>query len=99
MSHRIRRFTAVLAAALMLASVAPTTSFAASSQESANVPVTFDVILLRPVGFVTLGIGTGLFLGTLPLLLITRPTDVGKSADNLVAKPARFLWKDELGGH
>ncbi len=99
MSHRIRRFTAVLAAALMLASVAPTTALGANNGEDANVPVTFDVIMLRPVGFVTLGVGTGLFLGSLPLLLVTRPMDIDKSANNLVAKPARFLWKDELGGH
>jgi len=102
MSNRIRRCTAACAATLMLvATVLPSTALAGPSShgENANASVPFDVIVMRPVGFVTLGIGTGLFLGSLPILLVTRPQDIAKPADNLVGKPARFLWKDELGGH
>ena len=100
MLDRTRRFMAVLAAATMiLAAAMPTTAMADSHGEAASTPVTFDVILMRPVGFVTLGLGTGLFLGTLPLVLVTRPQDIDTSAETLVARPARFLWKDSLGGH
>jgi len=100
MLDRTRRFMAVLAAATMFfAAAVPTTAMAGTQSEAANAPVPFDVLVMRPVGFVTLGIGTGLFLGTLPLVLITRPQDIDKTAENLVARPARFLWKDGLGGH
>lgn len=101
MSNRTRRFLAVAAAALMLASAAvPSTALAAGSHaENANAGVVFDVIVMRPLGFVTLGLGTGLFVASLPILLVTRPQDIAKPADTLVARPARFLWKDSLGGH
>ena len=102
MSNRTRRFMAALAAALMLVGAAvPGTALAQSGShaENANAPVPFDVIMMRPVGFVSLAIGTGLFVGTLPILLVTRPQDIAKPAENLVARPARFLWKDNLGGH
>lgn len=102
MSNRTRRFMAACAAALMLAGTVIPTSVLADSQASAanaNGSVPLDVIVLRPVGFVTLGLGTGLFIGSLPILLVTRPQDIAKPADNLIGKPARYLWKDELGGH
>lgn len=100
MFNRTRRFMAVLAAATMIfAAVMPTTAMADAQGEASNSPVTFDVILMRPVGFATLGIGTALFLGTMPLVLVTRPQDIDVAADTLVARPARFLWKDSLGGH
>lgn len=101
MPNRTRRFMAAIAAAFMLIGTAvPSTAFAAEIQaEAASVPVPFDVILMRPVGFVSLVVGTGLFVASTPLVLITRPQDIGKPAETLVARPARFLWKDSLGGH
>jgi hypothetical protein len=94
------RFMAAIAAAtLLLGAAVPTAAFAQSDAANAPGSVPFDVIVLRPVGFVTLGIGTGIFLGSLPLLLVTRPQDIKKPAEILVANPARYLWKDSLGGH
>jgi hypothetical protein len=56
-------------------------------------------MLLRPAGFVGLVVGTGLFVATLPIVLITRPHEVGTPFRELVAGPARYVWVDPLGGH
>lgn len=100
MIDRTRRFMAVLTAAILLVGAAlPSSALAGNRGEASTVPIIFDVIVMRPVGFATLVTGTGIFVGSLPLLLITRPTDIAKPADTLVGRPARFLWKDSLGGH
>ncbi len=99
MSFELRRTLAALIALLMLGSAVSTTAMAGSQEEVANAPVVFDVLVMRPVGFVTLVLGTGLFLVSTPLILVTRPQEIGKPFDHLVAGPARFLWVDPLGGH
>ena len=100
MIDRTRRFMAALAAAMLLfGAMAPSSAMAATQAEDSTVPVVFDVIIMRPVGFATLLIGTGLFVGSLPILLITRPTDIATPADFFMGRPARFLWKDSLGAH
>ena len=58
-----------------------------------------DVLVLRPVAFVTLVGGTALFLAALPIIAITRPHEIGKPLDLLVLEPARYLWMDPLGSH
>jgi len=69
--------------------------------QSGSDPVspTVDVLLLRPVAFVSLIAGTGLFLISAPIVLITRPHEIGKPFDRLVAEPARYIWMDPLGTH
>ena len=101
MSSRNRRFMAALAATFMLIGTAvPSTVLANELQpDASSVPVPFDVLVMRPVGFVSLVNGTALFAAALPLVLITRPQDIGKPAEVLVARPARFLWRDGLGEH
>ena len=98
MSARIRRLVAALAVALVISSPA-TTALAYSSDENANTPVVFDAMIVRPLGIVTFILGTSLFCAALPLVLVTRPTDIDKPFDALVIKPARFVWVDDLGGH
>ena len=55
--------------------------------------------LLRPAGFVSLVVGTGLFIATSPIVLITRPHEIGKPFKSLVVRPAKYLWVDPIGGH
>lgn len=98
MSARIRRFAAAFAASLMLSSAALPAS-AYIKEEHANTPVVFDAMIMRPIGFMTFLFGTALFTISLPLVAVTRPQDIDKPFDALVAKPAGFVWKDQLGGH
>jgi hypothetical protein len=60
---------------------------------------TVDVLLLRPIAFVTLIAGTALFIVSVPFVAITRPHEIGKPFDTLVAEPARYIWMDPLGTH
>jgi hypothetical protein len=60
---------------------------------------TLDVLLLRPIAFVTLLGGTALFIASVPFVAITRPHEIGKPFDALIAEPARYIWMDPLGTH
>jgi hypothetical protein len=64
-----------------------------------TVSPTVDVLVLRPVALVTLAGGIALFALTLPFVAITRPHEIGRPFDGLVAAPARYLWLDPLGSH
>ncbi len=101
MSNRIRRSVAGLTAALLLVTAAATPALAQtrSQGDAANASPVLDVMLLRPAGFVSLVVGVGLMVVLTPLILITRPQDIGKPFEQLVVKPARFLWVDPIGGH
>ena len=102
MSNRLRRIVAVMAAALLLSSAFSTSAIADTHMmepDSVHAPAALDSLVLRPAGLVGLVLGAGLFLAITPIVLITRPHEIGKPFDELVASPARYLWKDPLGGH
>ncbi len=97
MSNRLRRILAVSFAALLLSSPAMAQTIAQG--DAANAPAVVDVMLLRPVGFISLVVGTVIFLAITPIILVTRPHEIGMPFHDLVARPARYLWRDPLGGH
>jgi hypothetical protein len=101
MYNRFRRIIAVTAAAVLLSAVLSTSGMAqtVSQTDAANAPVAVDVILLRPAGFISLVVGTGLFLASAPIVLITRPHEIGRPFKQLVVRPAKYIWADPLGGH
>jgi len=101
MSIRFRRFMAVMAAVLLFSTVFATAGLAQtrSQADASNAPVAVDVLLLRPVGFLSLIVGTGLFLAMSPIVLVTRPHEIGIPFKQLVVRPAKYLWADPLGGH
>ena len=101
MSIRFRRFMAVMAAVMLLSTVFSTAGMAQtrSQPDAANSPVAVDVLLLRPAGFISLIVGTGLFILACPIVLLTRPHEIDIPFKQLVVRPAKFLWVDPLGGH
>ena len=101
MSNRLRRILAVTAATLLFSTVFSTSGMAQTRAQgdAANAPATVDVLLLRPAGFVSLIVGTGLFLVLSPIVLITRPHEIGTPFKELIVRPAKYLWVDPLGGH
>lgn len=100
MSNRLRRILAVMAATLMLSTTLATSASADVAQgDAANAPAAVDVLLLRPAGFVSLVVGTGLFLASSPIILVTRPQEIGTPFKELVVRPAKYLWVDPIGGH
>jgi len=101
MSNGLRRILAVTAAILLLSTVFSTSGMAQtrSQSDAANAPAAVDVLLLRPAGFISLVVGTGLFLALSPIVLVTRPHEIGTPFKELVVRPAKYLWADPLGGH
>ena len=101
MSNRIRQSAAGLTAALLLVTAAATPAIAQSRTQgdAANASPVLDVMLMRPAGFVSLVVGVGLMVILTPLVLITRPQEINKPFEQLVVKPARFLWVDPIGSH
>ena len=100
MPIRLRRLVAACCAFVFLMGVAaPAYSSDALIAGTDNVSPTVDVLVLRPLGLVSLAAGLGLFVITLPLVAITRPHEIGKPFKTLVAAPARYLWLDPIGSH
>ncbi len=101
---RFRRFLAAACVLVLLIGVAAPAYSASDSVRSmmaGNDPVSpvVDVLILRPVAMVTLIGGSAIFLASVPFIAITRPHEIGKPFDALVAAPARYIWMDPLGTH
>lgn len=91
-----------IAAGLALAGllVAPIQASAVTYEDSfsdCNYPKTFDLVVMRPVSFVTLVFGTVLFIPLGALGAATVTEDFPTVYDNLVGAPARFTFKRRLG--
>ena len=101
MSNRLRRILALTAATLMFTMPLSQTAVAGdvSQGDAANASPVVDVMILRPAGFLSLLVGTGLFLVTAPIVLVTRPHEIDKPFKQLVLRPAKYIWVDPLGGH
>ncbi len=101
MSNRFTRIMAVMAAALFFSTVFSTSAMGQtrSQSDAANASAAVDVLMLRPAGFLSLVVGTGLFLALSPIVLVTRPHEIGTPFKQLVVRPAKYLWVDPIGGH
>jgi hypothetical protein len=105
MHTRIRRFTAAFAiAGLALSLARPALAVTQSSgdigAEASTVPMILDAAILRPLGLFTVAVGTCFYLfPVLPVMMVTRPTDMFKPLKPLVGYPVQFTFKDPLGYH
>ena len=102
MLRRTRVFVAAVAAsAVLLAGAAPALAvtdegLAATRRDT---PWLLDAMILRPMGLMlTLGgviafVPAGAFVG------LTRPTDIDKPFQQLVANPFRYTFMDPIGEH
>ena len=86
-------FTAILGQPIGASASTP----AATRQH--DVPVLVDYFTLRPLGIVTSVAGFGLWVASVPIQVITRPTDMDKSFKSMVINPIRFTWVDPIGYH
>ena len=99
-----RSFTAALVAAALLvgsAGSAGATVFEDEGMEAAqkDTPIVLDALILRPVGLVLTAVGTVLFVPAAAIVGATRPVDIGKPFQMLVANPFRYTFIDPLGQH
>ena len=91
MSNPIRRALALCAASLLFCAALTGSAHAATAAQgdAADASAAVDVMFLRPA----------LFLVAAPIVLVTRPQEIGKPFRQLVVRPAKYVWVDPLGGH
>ncbi len=104
MSRILRRFAAGLVVFILLSSspmLAAADSFnrVGAREDQNSVPVLFDLLVLRPAGFVLTAGGFVAYAIAAPWMAITRPTDMHRPFRTLVICPARYTWVDPLGRH
>lgn len=104
MHGRFRRLAAALTVLAVLGvAAAPAAAESPAASEVRAVgdktPAMADLLILRPLGLVSLIVGGGLFVVAAPLTLITRPMEIDKPFEALLGGPARFTFGDPLGGH
>jgi hypothetical protein len=104
MPNRIRRFAAAFAIAGLALSLAQpalaVSRMADTGDERSVVPMIFDVVAMRPIGLLTVVIGTVFYIVPVaPIMAITRPTDIFKPLKPLVGYPVQFTFRDPIGQH
>jgi hypothetical protein len=104
MFSKLRGLAATLAVcALVAVSAAPASAAtlkSGGSEEERSVNVLFDALFLRPIGLaVTIGGAVAYGALVVPLVAMTRPSDLGKPLEPLVLRPARYTFVDHLGEH
>lgn len=104
MLRSARSLTAALVASALL--LGPVGSAAGSGFDEQGLeatkkdtPVLLDAFILRPVGLALTAVGTALFVPAAAVVGATRPTDIGKPFQMLVANPFRYTFMDPLGQH
>jgi hypothetical protein len=99
MSAGIRRTLVILVVLITFVASAAPAMAGPSGEEAAPANVVSDVLILRPLGIATTGLGAAMFVVTLPILAVTAPTQIGVPFGILVKRPVRYVWADELGTH
>ena len=72
-----------------------TSSMAFAATDTSATSVITDMILLRPVGLASLGVGTAMYIVSLPFALITRSH--GTTVKVLVKEPFKFVFVRPVG--
>lgn len=71
--------------------------WAEEADEPTGTEITFDLMIARPVGFMSLALGTSIFVVSLPFAVATG--SAGNTADKLVAEPYQFTFVRDLGDY
>ena len=98
--HFRSSIVALLTGTLLLAAT-PAAAFDQETNDmNHSVPMLFDILVMRPLGLVATVGGLALYaFPVAPVTLLTRPADIGKPLNLLVATPGRFTFVDPIGQH
>jgi len=72
-----------------------TSSMAFAATDTSATSVITDMILMRPVGIASLGVGTAMYIVALPFSLITK--SYGTTFEVLVKEPFNFVFVRPVG--
>jgi hypothetical protein len=96
----VRRFLAAFTlVALVAAPAAAVTESNVDHAGSSHAPAMMDVLVLRPVGLVGLGLSAVLWVPAQLMTLAINPSEWKMPVDHLLAKPARYVFVDPIGTH
>jgi len=96
----VRRFLAAFAlVALVAAPASAVTEVKTDQVDSAFAPPMMDVLVLRPVGLIGLGLSAVLWVPAQVMTLAINPTEWRMPIHHLLAKPARYVFVDPIGSH
>ena len=96
----VRRFLAAFAlVALVAAPASAVTNERADKVDAAFAPAMMDVLVLRPVGLIGLGMSSVLWVPAQLMTLAINPSEWKLPVDHLLVKPARFVFVDPIGSH
>lgn len=91
--------SSIFAAALLLAAGTASANSVNASASTDDVPsagaMAFDLAVVRPVGFITSILGTGIFILSLPIDIISG--NISDPAHRLVVEPLQFTFTRDLG--
>lgn len=92
------KFAAALVAAALLAS--PTLANQEFTDvEASHTSDAFDLLVMRPIGLIGLGIGSVLWLPAAAMTAAVQPSEMHKPTEALVMKPYRYVFQDPIGSH
>jgi hypothetical protein len=96
----VRRFLAALAlVALVAAPASAVTESNIDHAGSSHAPPMMDVLVLRPVGLIGLGLSAVLWVPAQLMTLAINPSEWKVPVHHLLAKPARYVFVDPIGSH
>lgn len=94
----VSKFAAAVVAVALLAS--PTLAGQEFTDvEASHTGVAFDLIVMRPIGLLGLGIGSMLWLPAAAMTAAVQPSEIGKPTEALIMKPYRYVFDDPIGSH
>lgn len=88
---------AMLVAALVAGPAAAGQQF--TDVEGSHVSPMFDVLVMRPIGLIGLGIGALLWVPAAAMTAAVQPTEIGKPTEHLIKKPYRYVFEEPIGSH
>ena len=91
-----------LLVALVVTSMLAVPAFGANQVNkisSEPAPAMVDVLLMRPIGLVMLGVSAAMFVPMAAVTGITRPKEVPVVYEHMIVKPAQFVFSDPIGSH
>jgi len=102
MLRNIPRLAATVAVVGLL--LAPTGAIAGSrigtgELENSTASPMVDLILMRPLGLVGLGLSTAVWIPAQLVTMIVRPSEWEAPIDHMLKKPYEFVFVDPLGSH
>lgn len=96
------RFVSKLVAATAIAAVLASPVLAEKQfgdVEASNTSPMFDVLVMRPVGLIGLGVGALLWLPAAAMTAAVQPSEISKPTEALIKKPYRYVFDDPIGSH